>query len=697
MRKGSFFLSLIQFILLSVLFIFMFMFYSIYLKVEEDVDGMQMGIERLEENIFTNNRYLPKSSVNEKEEIITDEFKKPRPHINDAYPNLLAVDHFYKEKLPALLGSNFKPHGTLKGAVIGPPKNLHPFSNWADVSDWYSSCNASVSILEFGKFETLAEDMAIKMEARPQKNANVPEFWIHLREGMFWQPLTASLFDEKVKLSPHFLTRHPVTAQDFKFNFDVIMNPHVEESGAVALRTYFDGIEEIEIIDELTFIVRWKPHQIKEEKGITTYKIPYGAKLLTGNLRPLASFLYQYFSDGTKIVQDDSDPETYRKSSLWAQNFSQHWARNVIPSCGPWIFEGMTDREISFRRNPDYFKPLAVLLENQVIEFKNDPNSIWQDFKSGNIDTYTLRPEQLLEWAEFQKSSEYQKQANNKQAIESLEYISRMYAYIGWNMAKPQFESKKVRQAMTLAIDRRAIIANILNGMGVELSGPFFILSDAYDQSKTPWLYDPVQAKQLLEEEGWFDSDNDGILDKLVDGKRIRFEFVLTYFVKNITTKAICAFVATSLKRLGVDCKLNAVDIADLSSLFDDKAFDAICMGWSLGTPPEDPRQLWHSSGAHEKGSSNIVGFANKEADQIIDKLQFEDNIQKRHQLYHRLHGIIYDECPYTFLYIPKVMFLYRENLQNVFLPEKRQDLIPGANMLEPQPTIFWMRETTSF
>ncbi len=78
----------------------------------------------------------------------------------------------------------------------------------------------------------------------------------------------------------------------------------------------------------------------------------------------------------TKIVTDDKDPETYRKNSAWAQNFNNHWARNIIVSCGPYIFTGMTDRQISFKRNPHYYQPYAVLFEGMEVEFKDSPDAI---------------------------------------------------------------------------------------------------------------------------------------------------------------------------------------------------------------------------------------------------------------------------------------------------------------------------------
>ena len=123
----------------------------------------------------------------------------------------------------------------------------------------------------------------------------------------------------------------------------------------------------------------------------------------------------------------------------------------------------MTDRQISFRRNPDYYFPLAVLADAMIIDFKNSTDSIWQDFKADKIDYYSIPPNQLLELDQFKKSEFYQSQAKKGQAIKELEYLARQYSYIGWNEAKPYFTSKKVRQALTMAIDRKRIKQEFLN------------------------------------------------------------------------------------------------------------------------------------------------------------------------------------------------------------------------------------------
>ena len=80
--------------------------------------------------------------------------------------------------------------------------------------------------------------------------------------------------------------------------------------------------------------------------------------------------------------------------------------------------------------------------------------------------------------------------------------------------------------------------------------------------------------------------------------------------------------------------------------------FDAIVLGWSMGIDP-DLYQIWHSSQT-QPNLLNFVAFKNKAADDLIIKIRQEYNHQKQVADCHRLHEIIAEEQPYTFLYVGK-------------------------------------------
>lgn len=217
------------------------------------------------------------------------------------------------------------------------------------------------------------------------------------------------------------------------------------------------------------------------------------------------------------------------------------------------------------------------------------PEAIWRDFIETKIDLCILPSNMYQELERFLQTDFYKKLQKKGCKIKKLEYLMRMFTYVAFNQKNALFTSKKVRQALSCAIDTNRLIHQHLSDQAVEISGPFFIESTANDPTIKPWPYDPEKAKRLLAEEGWYDSDGDGILDKEINGVRVPFRFSLTFYVKNPVTKGFCQSISSYLKKIGIDCILHGVDVADLSAEFDDKSFDALYMAWTLGTPRKIP------------------------------------------------------------------------------------------------------------
>ena len=108
---------------------------------------------------------------------------------------------------------------------------------------------------------------------------------------------------------------------------------------------------------------------------------------------------------------------------------------------------------------------------------------------------------------------------------------------------------------------------------------------------------------------------------------------------------------------------IHSLDWSLFNHLLDSRSFDAAFMSWSL--PVEaDPHQVWHSSQT-EKGS-NFVGFANREADLIIEEGRVTFKKEKRIQLYRRFHSIVHEEQPYTFLFVNESLIVLDKRFENV-------------------------------
>ncbi len=692
MKKEPLFLYIFRLALTVGILFFLIMIYWSSLIVEEKLITAREELEEIKKDLYQMQSESDKlqEAVNNPSQANSANPEQRKPSKEIVYENnLLTPDPFYEKTLPEMLGKNFKPHGQRRDGTVGKPDSLQPFSSWAQVVEWNGLCIPTLANQKVGIYETYTPGAAVAMVIRKNEQGQ-EEYWFKLRENMYWTPLKQTFFGDNVTLAPQFLQKHQVTAHDFKFYFDAGMNKGVEEQSAVTFRNELADVEEFKVIDDFTFTVRWKAHPVQDKDGKIVNRPIYRSKVLTASLSPLPRFVYQYFANGKKIIEDDSDPNTYRNNLLWAQNFSHHWANNVIVGCGAWIFDGMTDREIRFKRNPDYFNPWAVLVNSYIIVFKSSLDGIWEEFKQGSLDSYVILPFQLSDLLAFENSEPYKKQQQEGSGIKRLNYLSRIFSYIGWNESKPYFKNKRVRKALTMAIDRERIIKQNLNGMGIQTTGMFFPLSPSYDPSIKPYPFDPDKALEILNAEGWIDSTGSGILTKEIDGKQVPFQFSLNYYVKNPNSKAICEYISTALKKIGISCIPNGVELADMSKIFEDRNFDSVNLAWGLGTPPEDPRQLWYTSG--ERGSSNAIGFSNKEIDGIIDSLEYEYDEDKRIELFHKFDQILYDEAPYAFLYVPKTNFVYRDYLQNVFIPADHQDLIPGANVGEPASNIFWIK-----
>jgi len=155
--------------------------------------------------------------------------------------------------------------------------------------------------------------------------------------------------------------------------------------------------------------------------------------------------------------------------------------------------------------------------------------------------------------------------------------LEPVYSYIGWNNETPYFSDPKVRMAMSYAIDRASIIEKIFYGMAVPIQSHVFYKSEYYDSTLPIIPFDLEKSKQLLSEAGWKDTDGDGILDKMIDGKKVDFKFMFTNN-NNPTRRKIALIIIDALKQIGI-----SADIQDYEwSVFLDRVkrheFDAAIM-----------------------------------------------------------------------------------------------------------------------
>lgn len=247
------------------------------------------------------------------------------------------------------------------------------------------------------------------------------------------------------------------------------------------------------------------------------------------------------------------------------------------------------------------------------------------------------------------------------------EYYSPVsgYNFIGWNQKRGGqatiFADKRVRQAMTMLIDRNRMAKELWFGHGQPATGPFGYGSPQTDPAIQPWPYDIAQAKQKLAEAGYADRNNDGVLER-EDGKPL--EFALSYPSGNPFTDRIVLFLKDSLAQAGVKMNLDAVDWPIFTKNLDQRNYDGCILGWSTSIET-DCNQIFHSNQIKDQGD-NFVSYTNPELDKAIEAARATVDEKERMDAWRKVHRIIHEDQPYTFMLWRESVGFIDSRIQNI-------------------------------
>jgi ABC-type transport system substrate-binding protein len=239
------------------------------------------------------------------------------------------------------------------------------------------------------------------------------------------------------------------------------------------------------------------------------------------------------------------------------------------------------------------------------------------------------------------------------------------FDYIGYNQLNPLFADVKVRWALAYMLDRKTIIDKIHFGMAVPIQGPVYFQDPKHCNKDLPEIpFDPEKAKQLLTEAGWTDTDGDGVLDKIVNGKKLDFKF--TYLLNtNESRKLAILVLIDALKKIGIQAELQALEWSVYLDKTKKHEFDTTMAAWILTDYPPDEYQIFHSSQSQGEGS-NYISYKNPEADKLMEQYRTEFDEAKRIEMIKRLQKIFYDDQVYTFTWTPNAKYIYSDRFKNV-------------------------------
>jgi ABC-type transport system substrate-binding protein len=406
-----------------------------------------------------------------------------------------------------------------------------------------------------------------------------------------------------------FQDGHVFDANDVKFTYEAIVNP---KNISPRIPDY-EPVKRVDVIDPLTVRI--------------VYKRLYSPALGTWGMGILPEHLLNDEALKAEALSLGKNPSEF---NMRQTGFNRHPV-----GCGPFVFrQWKADQYITLERFNGYWEG-PPNYKNYLYRIIPDLLTQEMEFYAGTIDTYRVQPHQV-------------ERLKDDPRYQGFSGLSFGYTYIGYNMRREPFNDVRVRKALSMAIDVDKIIKFVLHGQGERITGPFVKQSDYYNHQISPVPYDPDGSVRLLEEAGW-KRNQKGWLEK--DGKTLQFTLITNS--GNDLRKAVLAIAQDAWKQIGIDVRTDLVEWSVFIQERVDKAdFDALILGWSMGIEP-DLYQIWHSSQTNPH-QLNFVAFKNAEADDLIIRIRQEYDHDRQVAYSHRLHEIIAQEQPYTFLYVGK-------------------------------------------
>jgi len=443
----------------------------------------------------------------------------------------------------------------------------------------------------------------------------------------------------KMRPGVRFSDGEPLTADDVVFTYKFTMDPAINSPRDKA---YFIRITSVEKTapDEVTF----------------TFNEPYFEAF---NLAAGMAIYPKHFFGKFK-------PEDFNQSV------------GLLLGSGPYRMEDPTTWKpgtlIQLLRNERYWGVQPAFDRLVWNEITNDVAHT-QAFRNGDIQILPCQPEQYRSMIADQ---------GLVARTQHFEYQSPVggYRFVAWNQKKDgkpsRFADKRVRQAMTMLLDRQRMIQEVMLGYAVQATGPFNPLSKQYNPEIKPWPFDVTRAKALLKEAGFEDRNNDGVIEG-PDGAP--FQFKLTYPSGSANYEKMVLFMKDAYARAGVVLKPDPLDWAVMVERLNNKNFEAISLGWTAGIET-DIFQMFHSSQMVAEGD-DFMSYKNEELDQLINQARRAINEDERMPLWRKCHAILHEDQPYTFLSFGKSLVFLDNTIQDVKLT-KRMGLNDRTEWFEP-------------
>ena len=430
----------------------------------------------------------------------------------------------------------------------------------------------------------------------------------------------------------------PITSADLKFSYRLYATPAVAST-----RQHY-----------VSDLVRDKNGEIDFENAIQT---PNDTTLILNFQNPLApNIVLDHFYDLMPIAK-------HRFESIEPKMLRAKSAELPIVSAGAFRVEKWErQHELVLVRNERSILPYPAKLKRLIFRVIPDYTTRLTAFKSGEIDVM------MASGGIAPKDAQEIERTDSNKKIHAIQ--NRLFDSVVWlcvdgeayrkrKELKPHvlFGDKRVRQALTFAINREAIVEGYIGEGKATIVNTS--LSPAYKKLLNPMLHDyaynPEKALSLLKEAGWR-KGNDGFLQK----EGMRFSFTLAMPKGNDRRAYAGTIIQQNLREIGIDCKLETLEMALFNQRQNEYRLDAALSGLSAETLPFQ-LVIWA-----EDSPFNSSVFRHARLSQVIEELAKPQPPEKEVALWHEYQAIQHDEQPRTFLYYYDEFEGFHSRIKNV-------------------------------
>ncbi len=219
--------------------------------------------------------------------------------------------------------------------------------------------------------------------------------------------------------------------------------------------------------------------------------------------------------------------------------------------------------------------------------------------------------------------------------------------HLGVNLLDPILKDRRVRQALAYAIDREAIIRDVLRGQAAPARSILPTSQWAYDPNVTDYKYDPERARRLLAEAG-------------------RGELKLSLKTSPVSvSRKIGEAIQEQMRRVGVQIDLQSLERQKLTQDMIEGNFQLYLNQLVGGNQSPDIFRLVYGSGSIPPNGQNRSRYVNPQLDELLNEAQLAPR-ERRKEIFSRVQKILADDLPQIYLWYPATVVVYRDRVSDV-------------------------------